>query len=792
MKKPELLAPAGDYACLSAALKAGADAVYIGGQKYGARAYAGNFSDEEVIRALREAHFYGRKIYLTVNTLMKQEELNSLEAFMEPFCEAGLDGVIVQDVGALSLLHRCFPDLLLHASTQMTITDAAGAEVLRKLGVVRVVPARELSLEEVRALKRESGLEVETFIHGAMCYSYSGQCLFSSFLGGRSGNRGRCAQPCRQPCRVSVGKSSEDARECYPLSLKDMCAVEFVPELMEAGVDSFKIEGRMKRPEYVAGVTSAYRRRIDACLAAPGRKPEVGEEDKRILSSLYIRSGICGGYYDRHGGRDMITLTQPGYAGTQEALLERIRREVMDPPQDVPVDMKITLRAGEPVRLGVSTEAERSSHGERMTGEPAPAYDCVELTGERVQKAQKRPLTREDVEKQLRKTGGSGFRSASIALDMEDEIFLPVSALNELRRQALNELRQRRIASHSRPVSHRAVRTAECPEPGLHPDSRSDTGRMGETEPDGERFDAPALHTTVHTAEQLEGCLRCGVSRIYIPFSDLDGRMRKRIERAAKSGRGRTKADGTAEEKRPAKETVPKEGSSLPEFFLSLPVIWREGTCERLAGARELLQSGLFAGAQISSLSGLTWLRRWGFEGKLALDHRIYIWNRETFDFWRPEMDTWCAPLELNRKGIYALPGGRGLPGKELLVYGRIPMMVTANCVRRTMGACTGNDCGRREGKQTAGLTDRYNTRFPVVADCRFGYNMIYNSVPLSLHGYVGEILRNGISMLRLDFLEESGEETERILRTFEDAWHGTCPEVSWPFTTGHFKKGAQ
>lgn len=194
--KPELLAPAGDYSCFQAALKAGADAVYLGGAMYGARAYAGNFQTQEILRALDEAHFYGKRIYLTVNTLMKQHEIDGLPAFIAPFYEAGLDGVIVQDVGALSVLGKSFPGLPLHASTQMTITDALGAEALKPLGITRIVPARELSLKEVRLLKQKSGLEIECFIHGAMCYSYSGQCLFSSMLGGRSGNRGRCAQSC--------------------------------------------------------------------------------------------------------------------------------------------------------------------------------------------------------------------------------------------------------------------------------------------------------------------------------------------------------------------------------------------------------------------------------------------------------------------------------------------------------------------------------------------------------------------------------------------------------------------
>ena len=202
IREPELLAPAGDTACLKAAVAAGADAVYLGGQRFSARAFAGNFTDEELTEAIRYAHFFDRRIYLTVNTLMKERELEGLEDWLSPFCEAGLDGLIVQDLGVLACCAKAFPGLALHASTQMTVTESRAALFLRSLGVDRIVPARELSLQEVRRLKEESGLAVETFIHGALCYCYSGQCLFSSVLGGRSGNRGRCAQPCRLPYEI--------------------------------------------------------------------------------------------------------------------------------------------------------------------------------------------------------------------------------------------------------------------------------------------------------------------------------------------------------------------------------------------------------------------------------------------------------------------------------------------------------------------------------------------------------------------------------------------------------------
>ncbi|MDE6064718.1 MAG: U32 family peptidase, partial [Lachnospiraceae bacterium] len=260
-KRVELLAPAGNYEGFLGAVRAGADAVYLGGEKFGARAYADNFTGEEICRAISYAHLFGRKVYLTVNTLLKDTELSELPAYLEPFYEAGLDGVIVQDIGAFLLIRDTFPGLKLHVSTQMTVTGSHAAKKLKEMGADRIVPARELSLKEIEKLKQDTGLEMETFIHGAMCYCYSGQCLFSSILGGRSGNRGRCAQPCRLPYQIAEG--GQQKKETYPLSLKDLCSISFLPKLIAAGIDSFKIEGRMKKPEYTAGVTAIYRKYID-------------------------------------------------------------------------------------------------------------------------------------------------------------------------------------------------------------------------------------------------------------------------------------------------------------------------------------------------------------------------------------------------------------------------------------------------------------------------------------------------------------------------------------------------
>lgn len=758
MKKPELLAPAGDYGCFQAALKAGADAVYIGGQEYGARAYAGNFSRDEVLSALDEAHFYGKKIYLTVNTLMKQEELDRLTDFIAPFYEAGLDAVIVQDVGALCVLGKNFPHLPLHASTQMTITDAAGAEALKRLGIVRVVPARELSLEEAALLKKESGLEVEVFIHGAMCYCYSGQCLFSSMLGGRSGNRGRCAQPCRQPYRI---RSQKTGKVCYPLSLKDMCTIDLIPELMDAEIDSFKIEGRMKRAEYVAGVTDVYRRRIDEYLENPQKKREVPPQDRKLLSTLYVRSGLGSGYLEKHNGRDMITLDQPGYAGCEEGELTEIRSRILERTMELPVSLTAELEAGKPFRL---------------TARAGKETVCLE--GETVQQAQKRPLGEEEVRRQLAKTGGSGFRAEKITVRMEGEVFLPVKAVNELRRSALEKLRAGRIADCRRQSGTDIEKDAP---PGQSVSSSAQPEQapsLAQPEPPVHRPVSCGLSASVTTLPQFLACLNAGVSRIYVSYAAMSGEMENGLKAA--------KADGI-----------------LAEIFLSLPVILRAETREQMKRVKALLDTGLFDGAQTPSPSGLMWLKENGWKGKIASDHRIYIWNRQTWEYWSADMDTYCAPLELNGRDVLALPspeeGNRGR--KEILVYGRIPMMVTANCIRKTAGECPkdvrpekGTKAEARDGRtgKELLLIDRYQAEFPVVTDCRFCVNVIYNSVPLSLHGFLGDLAESGAAFLRLDFLEESGKETEKILRLFENGLSGKQAQPEYAFTTGHFRKGAQ
>ncbi|MBQ0001494.1 MAG: U32 family peptidase, partial [Clostridiales bacterium] len=342
----ELLAPAGSFEGFQAVLGAGADAVYMGGTAFGARAYAKNFGEEELLRAIDLAHLHNRKLYLTVNTLLKNQELEEqLYNYILPYYREGLDAVLVQDLGVMRFLKRNFPDLPLHASTQMTVTGPEGMKFLEKEGLTRVVGARELSLRELRAMHESSPLEIEAFIHGALCYSYSGQCLMSSIFGGRSGNRGRCAQP----CRLSYQTAREDQKfkgksDLCPLSLKDMCTIDYLPELLDAGVMSLKIEGRMKQPQYAAGVTGMYRKYLDLLFEKGPENYRVEEKDRRTLIDLFNRGGSCDGYLKQHNGPSMMAFSNEKKTGDIDVTLLKCRKNIRG---------KLMLYPGSPAYLTV-------------------------------------------------------------------------------------------------------------------------------------------------------------------------------------------------------------------------------------------------------------------------------------------------------------------------------------------------------------------------------------------------------------------------------------------------------
>ena len=429
MKQPEVLAPAGSYESMTAAFAAGADGVYMGGSRFGARAYADNPDNDLLRRAVDYANMRGKKLYLTVNTLMKDRETDDVRSFLKPLYDAGLNGVIVQDTGVVKLIHDEFPGLPIHASTQMTVTTGIWAGILKEYGVTRIVAARELSLQELKSLKEKSGLEIEVFVQGALCYCYSGQCLFSSVIGGRSGNRGRCAQPCRMAYGVMHEDSALNGGNTeYVLSPRDICLLSDIPDLADAGVDSLKIEGRMKGPEYAAVTSYMYRKYVDM-YAEKGRDGfRVLKEDMELLENSWSRSGFSGGYLSTRNGREMMTLKDPSYPKEIDSAAQELFGHIMAGDRRIPVSGSLVMKKGEPLSLKVQ----------------ACGISC-EALGKEPDKALKKAVTKEDAEKRIRQTGDSDFVFESLDTVSDDDVFVPVGELKELRRKALNMLSERML-----------------------------------------------------------------------------------------------------------------------------------------------------------------------------------------------------------------------------------------------------------------------------------------------------------------------------------------------------------
>lgn len=420
----ELLAPAGSLEILKGVIESGADAVYVGGSMFGARAYANNFTEEELLEAIDFAHLRGVKVYLTVNTLIKNSEFSKLYDYLLVYYKRGLDAVIVQDIGVVKAIHEYFPSMEIHTSTQMTVTGADGVRFLSQFGVTRVVMAREVSLAEMKRIHEETGMELEAFVHGALCYSYSGQCLFSSILGGRSGNRGRCAQPCRLPYTVE-GKKDE-----YILSLKDMCGIKALDKLHDAGVYSLKIEGRMKQLEYACGVVKYYRSYIDSM------KP-VSDADYDRIKALGNRCGFTDRYYFDHNGSDMVTYVKPNFVSNAA--------EPSPEKRKLSIEGELVLREGEPGSLTVK----RGDVTYKASIEPVSA-------------ALKAPLDKKAAIDRINKTGDTDFEFSHIKAQIGENVFVPNGALNKLRRDAISGLCDKLLKKYYRNDARYADISSMC------------------------------------------------------------------------------------------------------------------------------------------------------------------------------------------------------------------------------------------------------------------------------------------------------------------------------------------
>ena len=797
----EILAPAGSMECLKAAIAAGADAIYTGGALFGARAYAHNLTEEELLEAIDYVHLHGRRLYLTVNTLIKDREMEKqMYDYLLPYYRQGLDAVIVQDIGLFRFIRKHFPDLPIHASTQMTLTGVDGAKFLEKEGAQRIVTSRELSMAEVKKIADETELEIESFVHGALCYCYSGQCLFSSFIGGRSGNRGQCAQPCRLLYRTPEAK-----RPQYLLSLKDICTLELIPEMIESGIYSFKIEGRMKKPEYAAAVAFQYRKYADLYLkyyeecpaeedpaAYAMKKYRVREEDRQMLLDLYNRGGFHTGYYHTQNGREMISLNRPNHAGvpavkvlakkgrnvTAKALTDLYPQDIIELPmrkgrekadnytcKDAVrkgMNVQIPVFADTPFKMDeiwmrtrnstlIDTLREEFVNGkikERICGtfrlypqeKATLTVKCrdaeITVAGEKAQEALSQPMSRERIEKQLRKTGNTEFEFSFLKAEIGEKVFLPMQSLNELRREALETL--------EKVICEKYRRSGEVKDP-----------EEDKTELSMEEEVLSGWTASVRTAEQMEVILEEeAIGRIY-----ADCTMFPRIW-----------------EKDSYVEWITKVHAAGKEIYLVMPYIFRERTRKQYEAAYNRIFGAGWDGILIANYESFAFLKEHGYTGRIMTDYNLYEFNQESRKFWKEKgVFEFTAPVELTERVLQDLRVKDG----EVIVYGYLPMMISAGCIQKTTRGCL-----KKSGQTT--ITDRYRNPFVVKNECDYCYNILYNYVPLYLGDRMEEVYQIGPGRIRLMFTTERQQEVRQILSAYFEGKE--LPEGT--YTRGHWKRG--
>ncbi|MCR5728125.1 MAG: U32 family peptidase [Lachnospiraceae bacterium] len=811
LKKPELLAPAGSFSGMKAAVNAGADAVYMGGTRFGARAYADNPDTEGMIRAIEFCHLRGRKLYLTVNTLLKEHELEEeMFEYLSPLYEAGLDAVIVQDVGVMEYIGRNFPGLDIHVSTQCSITMAEGIEAIKGLvsnpeSITRVVPARELSLPELKEMREKTGVKMEVFIHGALCFCYSGQCLLSSLAGGRSGNRGRCAQPCRRLYEVMSGG---EVRNGYYLSPKDMCTLDMLGSLIDLGIDSFKIEGRMKSEEYAAGVVSVYREFIDRYCGSAGKEKEYDTDAGRtFLSEIYNRGGFNEGYLHTHNGQEMMSTSRPGHFGVPVGkvyktegrkafirneiplnkgdvleirdengkktvyeftvgenytegsefsiltmkdrlpargqgvfrtkngmLLESLREKYIERDSKVPVDMEITARRGSELKIKMSTQT-------------AKGICEAEVTGNIVQEAIKAASTPENLKEQAGKLGETDFTVNSIHADSDPDVFVQVGELKRLRRECALELTKKILSLNLRTLVEKKTS-------GIQKNDKN-TGN-------------PCCVISVRTMEQLEEVLKkdtfTAVTDIYMDLSDFG------VCGEAKAG---DKSSGLTQ-----KVLSLAENTGINLYF-KLPRILRSTYYAEIKDFCERYKEK--AGFIAENYEELFILKTLG--AHYRTDHNLYCFNSRAGGMYKTGR---TLPVELNEEELKTVADSES----ELIVYGLLPVMVSAQCAYKTV---TGK-CGMHDDMV---LKDEKGFSFRAHSVCRYCYSVIGNSAVQCLFHRWENVKNIGCGRVRVELTYENAAETALVLRSMERIFDGQKDEfpteiMGYKLTNGHFNRGVE
>lgn len=693
MMRPELLSPAGSWEALVAAVQSGADAVFLGFGDFNARRNAKNFSAEEFAEAVRYCHLRGVKVYLTMNTCLTDRELLGAAETARHAARCGVDAILVQDFGVLQMLQQVIPETHIHASTQMSIFTLGGVKEAARLGMTRAVLARELSRDDTRYIADRAPIEIESFVHGAFCMCYSGQCAMSAVIGGRSGNRGLCAQPCRLPYGVD-GKADR-----YPLSLKDSCLASAVPEMAEMGISCLKLEGRMKRPEYVALITDIYAR-----LLRENRKAT--KEELHTLEEIFSRSGFTQEYWEGRKGPKMFGTRSENTPEPKElyakakALYEKEDRRLVD------VSLRCTIRADGPATL---------------SAEDADG-NLIMVSGDTAEAARSRSLTEEEVRTRLSKSGGTAFRVTDVSVSLEEGLMMSASSLNALRRAALERLAE--------------VRTA-VPEPILREfiPSEKVAGYDG----------APLFTCSIKRAEQLTAeLIACRPVRVDIP-----------LEMIAEV------------------DLTPYAGQT--EFCIVLPRIWRDSDEETLLG---LLHYGMEHGVTsvaIGNLGQLPMVQGLGLA--LRGDFGLNLFNSEALSFMKHMgLSSATVSFELRREQIRDL--SKPLP-TEAIVYGRLPLMVTENCLIH-------NSLGCRCSSGPHVLRDRMGAEFPIVP--AYGCRSELQNAKVMFLADKNDYQNLGLHFARLRFTTETPEECVRIFRCYL----GEIRDMPADFTRGLYTRGVE
>ncbi len=753
----ELLAPVGKLENAYAAIENGADALFVGGKSFNARHYAENFTDEELEAIVRYAKLRDIAVHVTVNIVIKEQEINSLIGYLNYLNGLGVDALIVQDLGVARLVKKYFPHMVLHGSTQMSAHSIEDVQFLKEAGFSRVVLARELQLKEVEAICKNCEIEIETFIHGAMCYSYSGQCLMSSLIGGRSGNRGRCAQPCRMRYTLLEDEKALTGEELM-LSLKDMCTLEDLPQLIAAGITSFKIEGRMKSPEYVASVVSTYRKYID--LAEEQLAYQVTKEDLKNMEGIFNRGGFSKGYYFQKSGKNMVTEESPKHLGLRIGTVTAFSPKtatatiLLEGPLNPGDGIEILRQGRDSVGAGISKRYEKGDLLiQRFEGYVAPgssvyltknhqliktfkasyqkplrkipvtleiegeigkplqlslSYKTVSVhyEGEVIQQALEAPLTEEKVLKQLTKFGNTSFRVERAPIKWAPGAYLAVSQLNEARRQVIARLEE---ALLKQDVKEQRMVVHELP-----------IMQKGEKQ----------WHIGVRNYEQLLVCLNYPqVTRIYWEWKYNNEESQKALALVKSAGKA---------------------------FYLAFPAIMKTKSYEKYKEALRQWEQTTCDGYLVRTY-GLYHLFKGTSKG-IQLDYTFNLFNNEAILFWQEQgVEGMTLSPELSKKESDGLRGPL-----ERIVYGYLPVMTTSQCLLGNHQYCKKKDS--RKGNLQ--LKDRKESKWPILTDCEGCTMQLLSPEPLVIK-QTEQLLKQGNAHLRLQFQMEGPEEVHRVCRAY-------------------------